>query len=375
MKDRSNINTDIEKENSHRKIIRRIFAFVHNLLFVFMCYISYLAIFFLFVLLFNLIFKKEMPDCFGIVFLFFNISSPIVIFLVFSFLSSNGRQLPGSKMMKLTVVDTHGKPLTYGKSIVRNLLYLLSIIPLGLGLLWALFDSNSRGWHDLVIGTRVKDSENIDEKISRISIVAFIAGLVCIVVVVAPFAVLVEVISIIEFVLYPLIFLMILLPATFIIGIVSRIKSKKKGKKSFSAKLSTFGIDASLVAGVIFIVIMVAIPSNSMFVNITREKECEETLQKLGEDVDTYIRIKKEFPQELEQMVEDNFINDLPAPFPCYDEQYIYQLKQHKGKKYFIISHPCPEKLFKGGTFSSPKRCTEIKYVQGQGIVVKAKKN
>ena len=63
---------------------------------------------------------------------------------------------PGKIALKLSIVDanTGGKPTT-GQLIGRYLGYYLSLIPLGLGIIWVGIDKKKQGWHDKVAGTVV----------------------------------------------------------------------------------------------------------------------------------------------------------------------------------------------------------------------------
>ena len=63
---------------------------------------------------------------------------------------------PGKMVLSARVVDAKtGDALTLKQSIGRYLSYFVSIIPLGLGLLWVAFDPRKQGWHDKLAGTVV----------------------------------------------------------------------------------------------------------------------------------------------------------------------------------------------------------------------------
>jgi uncharacterized RDD family membrane protein YckC len=70
---------------------------------------------------------------------------------------------PGKMAISAKVVDAKtGGPLSVGQSIGRYLGYYVSMLPLGLGLLWVAFDPKKQGWHDKLAGTvviRVKAAE------------------------------------------------------------------------------------------------------------------------------------------------------------------------------------------------------------------------
>jgi uncharacterized RDD family membrane protein YckC len=63
---------------------------------------------------------------------------------------------PGKMMIRARIVDaeTGGLP-TLGQYVIRYVGYFLALLPLGLGLLWIMFDSRKRGLHDIMAGTMV----------------------------------------------------------------------------------------------------------------------------------------------------------------------------------------------------------------------------
>lgn len=61
----------------------------------------------------------------------------------------------GKRLVGLRVTDTDGSPLTMQRSFRRNAAKILSLIPCGLGFLWALWSDRKRAWHDLIAGTLV----------------------------------------------------------------------------------------------------------------------------------------------------------------------------------------------------------------------------
>ena len=67
---------------------------------------------------------------------------------------------PGKMLFSLRVLDAKtGNSLTIGQSIARYLGYMIAGIPLGLGYIWAAFDSKKQGWHDKIAGTVVVRSK------------------------------------------------------------------------------------------------------------------------------------------------------------------------------------------------------------------------
>lgn len=73
-----------------------------------------------------------------------------------AFLSFIGNgQTPGKMLLGLRVVSSGGggvSPLSAG---LRYIGYLISGFVCALGYLWAIWDADSKGWHDYIAGTRV----------------------------------------------------------------------------------------------------------------------------------------------------------------------------------------------------------------------------
>ena len=68
---------------------------------------------------------------------------------------------PGKAVLSLRVLDAgSGENLSIGQSIGRYLAYFVSIMPLGLGLIWVGFDRKKQGWHDKLAHTVVVRAKN-----------------------------------------------------------------------------------------------------------------------------------------------------------------------------------------------------------------------
>jgi len=66
---------------------------------------------------------------------------------------------PGKMVVGARVVDAKtGLSLSTGRAVGRYLAYFVSMLPLGLGLLWVAFDARKQGWHDKIAGTVVVTS-------------------------------------------------------------------------------------------------------------------------------------------------------------------------------------------------------------------------
>ena len=61
----------------------------------------------------------------------------------------------GGIVLKLHVVRTDGRPLTFVAALVRGLAAALSVVVLFLGFLWIAWDRDKQGWHDKIAGTVV----------------------------------------------------------------------------------------------------------------------------------------------------------------------------------------------------------------------------
>ncbi len=63
---------------------------------------------------------------------------------------------PGKMALSVKVVDAKtGQTLSVGQSIGRYLAYFVSLLPLGIGVIWVAFDSKKQSWHDKLANTVV----------------------------------------------------------------------------------------------------------------------------------------------------------------------------------------------------------------------------
>jgi len=63
---------------------------------------------------------------------------------------------PGKMVLSLRILDaTTGNKPTSGQFVGRYFAYLVSMLPLFLGLIWVAFDKRKQGWHDKLAGTVV----------------------------------------------------------------------------------------------------------------------------------------------------------------------------------------------------------------------------
>ena len=68
-------------------------------------------------------------------------------------------QTVGKYLMRLRVVGKEGQRIGYGKALLRWVLYQVSWVPFGLGLIWIFVDRKNRAWHDGLCGTQVVDGK------------------------------------------------------------------------------------------------------------------------------------------------------------------------------------------------------------------------
>jgi uncharacterized RDD family membrane protein YckC len=86
---------------------------------------------------------------------------PLVAFLILLnagyvvVLTLAGGQTFGKMVFGVRVVDQTGRPVTTSVALLRAIAYLVSVLPLGLGIIWMFLDSERRALHDRVAGTRV----------------------------------------------------------------------------------------------------------------------------------------------------------------------------------------------------------------------------
>lgn len=62
---------------------------------------------------------------------------------------ARGGQTIGMRAWRLRVVDADGNALGWARAALRFVVACVSLLALGIGYLWCLFDPRKRGWHDL----------------------------------------------------------------------------------------------------------------------------------------------------------------------------------------------------------------------------------
>jgi uncharacterized RDD family membrane protein YckC len=71
-----------------------------------------------------------------------------IALLFFGGFWTHGGQTLGMRAWRIRVVDADGGPLDWRRAVLRFGAAIVAVLPAGLGLWWALFDSRGRGWHD-----------------------------------------------------------------------------------------------------------------------------------------------------------------------------------------------------------------------------------
>jgi uncharacterized RDD family membrane protein YckC len=66
-----------------------------------------------------------------------------------------GGMTVGMRAWRVRLVNADGQLISWPKCLLRFLVGLVSLAVFGIGVLWALVDQKSRGWHDLAAGTRL----------------------------------------------------------------------------------------------------------------------------------------------------------------------------------------------------------------------------
>jgi uncharacterized RDD family membrane protein YckC len=64
-------------------------------------------------------------------------------------------QTPGKRLVGIRIMKTDGSRITSTDALIRATGYFLNTMILSIGWLWALFDVQKRGWHDMLAGTVV----------------------------------------------------------------------------------------------------------------------------------------------------------------------------------------------------------------------------
>lgn len=86
----------------------------------------------------------------------YQITLLVIAYLFFAgFWSRHGRTL-GMQSWRLQLETGNGEKPDFARSSLRFLAAALSLVPLGLGFWWQLWDKDGLAWHDRLSGTRVR---------------------------------------------------------------------------------------------------------------------------------------------------------------------------------------------------------------------------
>lgn len=89
-----------------------------------------------------------------------NLASTLITFGYAVFLITKYQATWGKKFFRLKVQTIDGKPMTWGRSFLREVVgKIISAVVLMLGFVWAIFDKRKQTWHDKIAGTIVVQEE------------------------------------------------------------------------------------------------------------------------------------------------------------------------------------------------------------------------
>ncbi len=78
-----------------------------------------------------------------------------IIFIYYTFFTIFSGHTPGKAIMGLRVISTKGKGISFGRSTLRLIAYIPTLLSLGIGFFWLIFDDQRQAWHDTLAGTFV----------------------------------------------------------------------------------------------------------------------------------------------------------------------------------------------------------------------------
>ena len=88
-------------------------------------------------------------------FFLFQVYIFLISYLFYAWFWIRSGQTLGMRTWKVKVVTNDGSNLNWGNSLIRYLVAILSLLALGLGFFWSLWDKQKRTWHDIASGTRL----------------------------------------------------------------------------------------------------------------------------------------------------------------------------------------------------------------------------
>lgn len=104
----------------------------------------------------SIIFSRLIESGYLNIIIFDNVFQVFVLGIIFVSCWVKYGATPGKMLFRMRVVGINDyEKLGVRRAIIRFISYLISVLSLGIGLLWALFDKRKRTWHDMLSGTRV----------------------------------------------------------------------------------------------------------------------------------------------------------------------------------------------------------------------------
>ncbi|MEO5343669.1 MAG: RDD family protein [Gammaproteobacteria bacterium SHHR-1] len=87
--------------------------------------------------------------------LLFQLYLLLVVFVYFGWHWSHGGQTLGMRAWRLRALRSDGHAMGWGDALKRFAAAGLALLPLGLGLIWCLFDRDGLAWHDRLSASRL----------------------------------------------------------------------------------------------------------------------------------------------------------------------------------------------------------------------------
>ena len=113
---------------------------------------------------------------------------PVIWILYFSFMESHGGATFGKKIIGIKVLNVNGEPVSFLKSVGRNLAKIISVMILMIGFLMAGFTKKKQGLHDMITGSIVVKSREVSAgKIWAAVILIIVACIATVVIAVTQF--------------------------------------------------------------------------------------------------------------------------------------------------------------------------------------------
>ncbi|NOR52056.1 MAG: RDD family protein [Gammaproteobacteria bacterium] len=78
-----------------------------------------------------------------------------VAYLFFGWFWTHGGQTLGMRVWRIKVISETEEPFSWSQAAIRTGVAIISWLCIGAGFVWALFDSENRGWHDRASKSRL----------------------------------------------------------------------------------------------------------------------------------------------------------------------------------------------------------------------------